>query len=435
MEIALVGVDKRLTEILNLTKLMSLPISIRPYPYGHYTELPQIIKKISGVEGVLFGGSLPYFLSVNEIDKSVPSVFLEFDETGIMKLIAASSLNQAPRAISVDSVQSSVVKHIYRELELPLTEVSAIQGCEAITIEDIASFHIENYNKNIDTHIITGFFSVHKYLIDRNFPCTLINHTYFSVLKGINKIIDAVNFKNSSGNHPAVVIVKIDKSEKQQKSEQDEFRNQRFLYKYLDYMLDLQKRLQSFVFNKGSENYFLISTRNLIEEYTGGYRDFPLLYDVFIKFNFTISVGIGYGINPISAFTNAAEALGIAAQTGNTVKILTGSGQIISPVSKKRGNYRIRNFDENIVGVAQRSSITPENISKIFSILEHHGSRHLTAYDLSKSLGITPRSGSRLIAKLCSGGYAKESGVEQPAKGRPRKVFELNLIKKERVKK
>ena len=126
MKIALVGVDKRITEILKLTKLMSLPIEIKPYSYGHYTLLPRIIKTIKGVEGILFAGTFPYLLSLNEIDKSVPTAFLEFDETGIMKLIAASPLHQAPRAISVDSVQSSVIKHIYRELGLPLPEVSTI---------------------------------------------------------------------------------------------------------------------------------------------------------------------------------------------------------------------------------------------------------------------------------------------------------------------
>ena len=427
MEIALVGVDKRITEIISLTKLMSLPVEITPYPYGHYTELPQIIQTIKGAEGILFAGAFPYFLSLNTIEKSISSIFLEFDETGIMKLIAAAPIDQAPRAISVDSVQSTVIKHIYRELDLPLTEVSAIQRYESMTIEDVANFHIANHKKNTSIHIITGFFSVHKYLLNHNFPCTLIDHTYFSVLKGVNKIIDTINFKNSSGNHPAVVIIKIDKNRKQQKSQQDEFRYQRFLYKYFDYMLDLQKQLQSFVFNKGSEKYYLISTRNLIEEYTHEYRDFPLLYDVFIKFNFTISVGVGYGVNPISAFTNAAEALSIATETGNTVKILTDSGQIISPVSRKSSNYNIRNFDKKIIHTAKKSNITPENISKILGILERHGSRHLTAYDLSKSLGITTRSGSRLISKLHSAGYAKESGVEQPAKGRPRRVFELNL--------
>jgi len=280
MNIALVGVDKRITEILNLTKLMSLPIEITAYPYSIYTELPEIIPTIKNVDGILFAGNFPYMLSVDEIDKSIPVTFLEFDETGVMKLIASLPLHQAPKAISIDSVQGSVVQHVYRELNLPLTEVSAVRRSKSLTVEDIADFHITNYKKNPETSILTCLFSVNEYLKKQDYPSTLINHTYFSILKGVNKIIDAINFKNSSGNHPAVVIIKIDKGE-QKRPEQNEFRSQRFLYKYLDYMLDFQEKLQSFVFNKGSENYYLISTRNLIEEYTNDYRDFPLLYDVF----------------------------------------------------------------------------------------------------------------------------------------------------------
>ena len=426
MNIALVGVDKRIAEILNLTKLMSLPIEITAYSYSVYTELPEIIPTIKDVDGILFAGNFPYMLSVDEIDKSIPATFLEFDETGVMKLIASLPSHQVPKAISIDSVQGSVVRHVYRELNLPLTEVSAVQRSESLTVEDIANFHISNYKKNPETSILTCLFSVNEYLKNQNFPCTLINHTYFSVLKGVNKIINAINFKNSSGNHPAVVIIKIDKGE-QKKTEQNEFRSQRFLYKYLDYMLDFQEKLQSFVFNKGSENYYLISTRNLIEEYTNDYRDFPLLYDVFVKFGFTISVGIGYGMNPINAFSNATEALEIATQTRNTVKVLTDSGQVISPVGEKNSPYNVKNFDGKIIRIAEKSGITAENISKIFTILERQGSNHLTAYDLSKALGTTTRSGNRLISKLFHAGYANESGIEQPAKGRPRRVYELKF--------
>ncbi len=426
MKIALVGVDKRITEILNLTRTMSLPIKITAYPYSHHSELATIIPAIKGVDGILFSGSFPCILSLGLMDRSIPTVFFEFDETGIMKLIASSPLDQAPKAISIDTVQSSVIKQIYRELNLPLTQVSSILRNKQLTVEDIANFHIVNYMKNPETQIISALFSVDKHLKDLNYPCTLINHTYFSVLKGVNKIINAINFKNSSGNHPAVVIIKKDKSEKK-KPEQNEFRSQRFLYKYLDYMLDFQEKLQSFVFNKGSENYYLISTRNLIEEYTNDYRDFPLLYDVFVKFGFTISVGVGYGMNPINAFSNATDALEIATQTGNTVKVLTDSGQVISPVDQRDSTYNVKKFDPLIIQISEKSGITAENISKIFTILDQQGSNHLTAYDLSKALGTTTRSGNRLISKLFNAGYAKESGIEQPAKGRPRHVYELQF--------
>ncbi len=426
MNIALVGVNKRIDEILSLTRRMALPFAITAYPYGHHSELPEIIKTVKNTDGILFAGNFPYMLSLDQIDRSMPAAFLEFDETGIMKLMASSPLEKAPQAISIDSVQSSVIKQIYRELDLPLTEVSAILRSRTLSVEDIAAFHIANYKKNAATQIISGLFSVDKHLKRHGYPCTLINHTYFSVQKGVNKIISAINFKNSSGNHPAVVIIKVDKSDKL-KVQRNEFRLQRLLYKYLDYLLDFQERLQSFVFNKGSENYYLISTRNLIEDYTNNYRDFPLLYDVFIKFSFTISVGIGYGMNPVCAMSNATEALDIAARNGNTVKILTESGQVISPIGQNESNYSIKNFDPMILHIAQRANVTPENISKISGILERQTSNHLTAYDLSKALGITPRSGSRLIAKLNKAGYAKESGIEHPPKGRPRRVYELQF--------
>lgn len=194
-------------------------------------------------------------------------------------------------------------------------------------------------------------------------------------------------------------------------------------------MLDLQERLQSFVFNKGSEDYYLISTRNMIEEYTCKYQKFPLLYDVFVKFNITISVGIGYGSNPNNAMVNAKDALEIATRQGNNVKILTQWGQVLSPTDQICTDYSVKNFDSETIQIAREAKITPENISKIRGIIERQSSKHMTAYDLSKALGITPRSGNRLISQLFEAGFAKESGIEHPAKGRPRRVYELNLSK------
>lgn len=427
MKIAIVGIDKRVAEIQSLTSLMELPFEIVPYPFGAYNQALKVVKGIRNVEGILFAGSYTYFLTRGELDRNIPAAFFEFDETGIMKLIASTPLQQAPKVISIDTVQSSVIKQIYRELDLPLTQVSSILRSAKLTVEDIAHFHIENYRKNNETRIISGFSSVYEYLRDMDYPCMLINHTYFSVQKGCNKIIDAIHFMDSSGNHPAVVIIKIDKNEKNNPNPYNEFSYQRFLYKYFNYMLDFQEQLQSFVFNRGSENYFLISTRNLIEEYTDKYRSFPLLYDLFVKFNITVSVGIGYGTNPISAMSNAKEALELASSQTNTVKILTQWGQVFSPADKKDPGYSIKNFDAETIGIAEASGITPENISKIFGILERRNSRHMTAYDLSNALGITPRSGNRLISKLFQAGYAKESGIERPAKGRPRRVYEIGF--------
>ncbi|SEA29374.1 hypothetical protein SAMN05660420_01748 [Desulfuromusa kysingii] len=426
MKIAIVGIDKRVEEIQKITSLMDLSFNLIPFSFSDYSKASQTVKEIENVDGILFVGSYSYYLTKSEHQSSIPTTFFEFDETGIMKLITSSSLQNVPKIISIDTVKSSVIQQIYRELGFPLTHVNSIFHDKILTVEDIVNFHIENYRLNNKTTIITGFFSVYKYLKKNNYPCMLINHTYFSVQKGCDKIIESINFMNFSRNHPAVVIIKIDKDNSP--NERNEFKYQRFIYRYFNYMLDFQEKLQSFVFNRGSENYYLISTRGFIEDYTDKYRCFPLLYHLFVKFKVTVSIGIGYGSSPISAMSNAKQALELASKQTNTVKILTQLGQIISPADTKDSGYNIKNFDEQIIQIADDSGVTPENISKIKGILERQNSQHMTAYELSEALGITPRSGNRLLTKLFQAGYAKESRVERPAKGRPSRVYEINLV-------
>ncbi len=427
MRIALVGVENRIHEILALTRQITLPIDITPYPYANYRDVGKLVQNLEGAEGILFSGFFPYSIAVDTLDDSIPVAYLEFNETSLIKLILSPDFSVPPPAVSVDSLPRPTVVHTYRELQQPLEEMYLLARDKSLTVEKVIAFHQRNATNAPNVQIVSGWYSAHQAMRDAGYPSHLLMHTYFSVMGGLNRIINAVNFKNSKGGHPAVCIVRIDDLDRVRKSAGNELKMQKLLYRLKSFLLDFQEKLLSFTFADASNRFSFSTTRRLIEHYTDHYRDFPLLYEIYAKFNLTVSVGVGFGLNPMTAYAHAQEALALAAEHGNTARILTDGGRVITPVADEGPVYQQKNFTATTLEIAGKSGVGPTSISKIEGILAQRGSNHLSAYDLAKALGVTMRSGTRLMARLQQAGYAVESGVEQPPRGRPRKVYQLNL--------
>lgn len=427
MRIALVGVENRINEILRLTHRIQLPIEITPFPYQGYQEVAELVKGLTEYDGILFSGFFPYSLAVKGLDEAIPTAYLEFNETSLIKLFYQDWGGRPPQTISLDSLVRPVIVHAYQELNLELDEIYLLSRDKTLTVEKVAAFHKQNAATNPDVQIITGWYSSHQQLLEAGFSSHLLTHTYFSVMGGLNSMINTVNFKDSSGNHPAVCIIQIDQFEQLSKTIGNELKVQQLLYRLKSYLLDFQEQLLAFSFEERNDRFSFSTTRKLIEHYTDHYREFPLLYEVYSRFHLTVSIGIGFGLNPMGAYAHAKEALSLALQQGNSARVLTDGGRVISPSTDESLIYQQKNFSQATLQAAEGSGIGPSNISKIVAVLSKRGSHHITAFDLAKSLGLTMRSGTRLMSQLLQAGYAHESGVEQPRRGRPRKVYHICL--------
>ncbi len=426
MKIALVGAKRRIDQILESWSNGENIVDLIPYRYNHYKEVVDVVKKIDNVDGILFTGKLLYEIIRTTLNTSVVLDYLEFDESCLMKILFPYA-EKLPDKISVDTISRNTIRNVYKELGARIRHIRTTYLSRSVSLEDIVRFHINNYENVDGIKLFTCFYTVHESLKEEGIPCDLVSHTYFSIRKGIDKIMNKIYFRDSNKVQPAVGVIQIDNFNKLSTRFVNEFKLQKILLKLHEEILDFQDQLSSFVINRSIDSYYFISTRSLIEEYTDNYRDFPLLYEIFSKFNFTVSIGIGYGTTPMSAYHNAKEALVLAQETGNSIKILTDAGDVITPKGTAWNVYRTRITDKSLKEISKKTGIGPVNITKIIGFLERNQKRNITAYELSKALHITKRSGGRLIAKLVSAGLAKEVGLEQPPRGRPRKIYKVEL--------
>ena len=426
MKIAIVGVKKRIDEILASRGDSDPNIELVPYCYEHYTQAVSLVKSICDVEGILFTGKFPYQVVRKQLDSRLVLAYLEYDESCLIKVLFAFR-SDPPQKVSIDTISRDTVKKVYNELGMSLKHIRTIQLDSQTDIDGITAFHLRNYRNMPRIRLFTCFYSVYEALRQREIPCELITHTCFSIKKGVNHILNKIYFRQSSSVQPAVGVIQIDGFDRLCTRFSDEFRLQRLLLRVYGKVLDFQDDVSSFVVSIGSGRYYFISTRFLVEKYTDNYRDFPLLFEIFSGFNLTVSVGVGYGTNPMNAFHHAKEALVLAQKTGNAVKILTAQGDVITPGSGADETYRTRWSDEKVGEISRRTGIGPRNIARITGFLEKNQRTDVTVYELSEALHITTRSGSRLMSKLVGAGLAQEIGMEQIRRGRPRKVFRIAL--------
>ncbi len=423
MKIALLGVKRRIDNILK--KIQNPTVEILPYVYNRADNIPEIINNIKNVDCFLFTGRYPYQIAKKALNIEFPMGYLEFDETCFTTELF--KLKNIPDKISIDTIDEKVIKNIYQELNHTLKKINSISLSDKISIDDIVNFHIENKNQDSSTTIFTCLFSVYDKLKSKKINAILLNHTFFSIHRGIENLIKKCYFYNSKSSYPAAGIIKISNYSELLKKYKNEFHLQKFLLDFHYDVLNFQEKISAFFIEKGEDAYYFISTRYLIEKYSNNYTIFPIVNNAYSKFLINLKIAIGYGLNPQSAFHNAKNILPLLDEKKINIAIATESGKIITISKFNCINFDTISTDSYLQEISKHTGIGITNLSKIKSFLLKKQTNRTTIFELSKELNITTRSGSRIINKLLENNYAKEIGIEQPIKGRPRRVFSINF--------
>ncbi len=260
MKIALLGVQRRINNILQ--KMQKQPFEVIPYVYKNAQHLPDILKKITDVDGFLFTGRYPYNIAKKFLDSEFPAEHLEFDETCFG--VTLFKMPKIPREISIDTIKINVIKNIYHELNIEIKKIYSTFLGDTVSVENIVDFHIKNLEENKDVVIFTCLFSVFDRLKKRSIPAILLNHTFFSIQRGIENLIKKYYFYNSKSSYPAVGIIKIYNYNELLKKHKNEFNLQKFLLKFHENILNFQEKTAAFLIERNEDTFFFISTRYLI---------------------------------------------------------------------------------------------------------------------------------------------------------------------------
>jgi len=179
-------------------------------------------------------------------------------------------------------------------------------------------------------------------------------------------------------------------------------------------------------------HYELTTNTSVLKDLSRQYTACPVTAFLEEGLDFPICVGWGCANNVIDAHRNAQRAMKEAVLCKTSAAfIVMADNVIIGPLSSAR---RITYSDapsQQLADLSGRLAVSPLYLSKIASVLAQKGENTLSAEELSYFLNITPRSASRILAKLEAGGLATVQYHRQlNLRGRPAKIYQIDLGQK-----
>ena len=439
MKLGLVGHKKSIQKIKNVIDKSFSNINTIDIDFVDVDQIPTLVAYLKSLErnldGIMFTGNIPYEYMNKAMISKTPWVYIERTHSQLTRALLKASyvykydiLN-----VSIDSYDTKLVNSVYHDIGI-LNNLSHVYSLDNIKIDSdllnrLKSFHVENYVLNNVTFCMTGITSIYEFLVDKKIPCVLIEATDSLIKETVQTIIYKHKTKISQERHIVALSVEIDSQNEFSVINENEYQVMLNKMKVTEEIYKFAQKIQAAVVELGFKGYLLFSTKNILENETNELKKIDLLKDVGKNTNYTISLGIGYGVTAREAKYNANLGMIRAFKTGGNKAYVVENGKYLGPIYyEKNTNKQYEIIDSNYRKIADETGLSVNKIFSLCCIVEQHKKDYFTSSELADYLNLSNRSVNRIINKLEVNNYAKIIGKRVVSKaGRPSRIIKLVL--------
>ena len=163
-----------------------------------------------------------------------------------------------------------------------------------------------------------------------------------------------------------------------------------------------------------------------IQDFTGNFMHDSLSLKLGETAGSRVYLGFGSGSSYFQARFNARIALDASMNDQGECYYASETNELIGPLGKEGLHREPTRPDDALIALSQKYHMDSGNLQKILSFSRVTGSDQFTAAQLAEYLGITVRSGSRLLNRLVEHGGARSySENHHVGRGRPVKYYQL----------
>ncbi len=398
--------------------------------YEDETEAPEIVAKHEALISVaLFTGPVPYYAS-RHVSRRLPMVYMSLSGSSLYRVLLEFALQGRDMCrISVDTVGKRAIDKLFAALGLDASEVHTIEYHGPITSDELAEFHIEMKNNGARA-ALTGLRSTYRKLLERGVEVWRVLPDEAAIRDGLSRAVLEGRALRSRDAQLVITLVTVDNLD-------DVVRTRGSLYAVQRLKLDLQRllleyaeKLEASLHLLGDDEFMLVSTRRMVEAATGYWTRSPLLDSITKQMPLKISIGMGLGLTAAVAQTSARIAVHYARGKGsNCAYAVEDSRKVIGPIGAGASlEYSLRTEDAFSRTIAEKTGFSIATVTRLQAFMTARNFEPITAGELAAGLGVTSRSGRRIIARLVACGLAEQAGEEQPyRRGRPRQTYRLKL--------
>lgn len=381
------------------------------------------------IDALLFTGPTNYAYARRRLSPTIPWTYLPHNRLSIMQaLFKATTIHHSDlRAISVDRYEPEMMQEVLRGVGIHDSVVhQAPYDLETYDLErKHLDFHRQLYRSGQVSVCITSMEHICRPLLDEGIPCVRIYPANEIILEQIYhlQVLHMSAAKNQG--RLATIAISFDYVFD---DERDlyirEWEKMRYQNELKERIYAIAQRLEAAVFEGGSGHFFLVTTRDMVENvFLKGHENAKLLQFGHRSYKYRVWLGIGVGSTMLESRSRAAMALNRAiADRPGTSYLVESEDSHSGPVESWSGDspeHRLERF-------TQQTHLSVSTLRRLARAVPPQ-MQSITALQLSQRLGITLRSTNRILSRLEEAGCITTVGKHTEGKGRPARELRIAL--------
>lgn len=412
--------------------------------YNELSELSSIFRQEKAqYDGFITSGYIP-LITIQQLIESgeeVPTACFNIEVEHIYQLMLKMMLLKKDpdvNRIGIDFLEDGyTLSQALIEEKLPDMAVNFVQELIEYPPEDIETKEnelIESYRKKLEHNeldlILTQFYTVCRTGESYGIPSYYVNPSANELRRTFFSLKQQMKMKRMRGNVPGAIVILP--REKETWGITNEEREHCLLELKQAVMILNKKYMNSLVLKESYSGYEIYTNSTLIKDMTDNYNSCGVqaLLKNEMNFDGVISYGIGATLNQARMNAWEAAAYGKKVLGKDQGSFLMDENETVflldaSPEEKAAQPAEATKYLREVAGSVR---LSVETISKLSSMMRLEGSDEVTAAQIVKSLGISPRTTSKILNNLVQYGYAELIGQESlGGKGRPVKHYRLKI--------
>ena len=386
-------------------------IELHGYNYSEPKVAPSLLQTLKPCDAILFSGSLPYsYTKELLIDFSIPVLYLQQDETAIaITLLHISAKERVDlNRISIDVREKSLIANVLKDLNqvLELPFVHTLDDDD--NLQNIVAYHKLLSIQGKTDMAVTSVHAVYEQLQQQQIPAYKMIDPESSILRSLESAKQQAILQKSNAAQIAVGLIKgIHQS------------------KDLEVSIGKMANILKAQWNEQNGEYILFTTMGNIE-FSLRNNEFLSLFQTFDK---EAKMAFGCGETIVDATENARFALNLIHESDtHSFYMLDANKQLHGPFPQSNMAISMKINEPVLVEMADKTKLSPANISKLLLFSQSRHAKQFTATDLALHLNVTRRTAERTLKKLVEFNYTTIVGEEMTYRqGRPRALYEFNF--------
>lgn len=432
--VAIVGPQDSVALIEEVAREREAALQVVPLVYQDASEVAAILAAHSeSVDVFLFSGIVPYRRAVAANVTAKPLLYIPHTGSSLYRIMLQAMQDSALawQSISFDTFREEEIAEAFGDVPLPLPHIVVSPQQGIVLAQDMTAFHYNLWQSGQTQLAVTCFLSTYQELVRLGVPALRIWPTRDNIRTMLTIAVSKGEAMRYKGGQIAIQHIAIDQYEEFVRNSPSRYDVQRVELQLYELLVDYTEAVKGAIDIHGNGGYTIYSTRGLVESVTQQFTVMPILEDITCRLKVDVSGGIGFGQTAHEADANAHTALSMARRNGKGQwMVLLDDKILIGPLSSSTQlAYSIASEDKLGRELAQLLNVSVTTANRLMAIFTKIDKQMLHADDLASYLSVTTRSARRVLGSMVEQGLAVVAGEEVLDKGRPRKLYRIDVSK------